>query len=135
MGLLIANIDSCLERVLPLLSSLVEQDRPEWTAEQAVQMCRQGQWLLVVADDDAGFAMCSVRSSLFSGRNQLVIEAVCMPPGSRGTDHYSSFWDLLAKQLMCDEIVMQSRRRGWERKGWQPGWISYHRPVQEFNYV
>ena len=131
MAILIANIDDYLDRVLPLLSELVEQDRPEWTAQQAVDMCRTGQWLLVVADDDIGFSMCSVRSSMFSGKSQLVIEAVVMPLGTKGTDYYDGFWDLLARRLMCGEIVMESRRRGWERKGWTPGWINYSRPVRE----
>lgn len=130
MGLVIANINECADKVLPLLQQLVDQDRPEWTTEQAVAMCRNGQWLLVVANDDAGFAMCSVQQSVFSGRKQLMIEAVVMPPGSRGTDYYDSFWDLLAKRLQCDEIVMQSRRKGWERKGWTPGWTNYSRPVR-----
>ena len=135
MAILIANIDDYLDRVLPLLAELAEQDRPDWTAQQAVEMCRTGQWLLIVADDDTGFGMCSVRSSMFSGKSQLVIEAVVMPPGSKGTDYYDGFWDLLARRLMCDEIVMESRRRGWERKGWLPGWTSYSRPVREVDYA
>jgi len=122
----VANIDMHLDRVVPALTDLVLADRPEWSVEQAIEQCRRGEWLFIV--DVTGFAMCSVCRSRFTGKRQLVIEVVCMQSGC--TDLYAGFWDMLARRLGCDALVMQSRRRGWERKGWTPGWTSYSRQVE-----
>lgn len=127
----ISNIDLYLDMIIPQLTDLVLADKPEWTVAQAIERCRSGAWLLLTADDDQGFGLCSIRASEYTNENHLVIEAVCMPPGSKGTDHYQQVWDFLARNLGCSKIVMQSKRRGWERKGWTPGWISYSRDVQE----
>lgn len=130
MALLLGKIDEHGDRISGPLSELVVDCRPDWSVEQAIELCRTGAWILLVADDDPGFAMFSVQESKYSGVRQLVIHAVCMPEGSKGTAYYDQFWDLMAGNLGCAEIVMESNRRGWERRGWDLRWIRYSRQVK-----
>lgn len=134
MMLRVANIEDQMDMVLPLLADLCRQDRPDWSIADAIRLCKSGEWLLIVADEP-GFAMVSVETGRFSLQRRLSIEAVCHPNSQLTIDDYDSFWDVLARNLECDEIVMQSKRRGWERKGWTPGWINYSRKVREVHHA
>ena len=117
--------------VVPLLEGLVERSRPDWTVANAVQNCVAGKWTLLVDDDGPSFVMVSVAESEYSRRRKLIVEACCHPNTDLGIEDFYPLLDMLARNMGCCEIVMESRRRGWERRGWKPEWISYSRPVQE----
>jgi hypothetical protein len=126
-----SNIDDHLADIVPLLTELVHSDSPAWTVEQAVGFCRSGEWLLLTDTEDTGFCMVSVEQCRFSGQRLLRIEAFCHPGRVRDIAHYQQFLDVLARRLRCGRIVMEAKRRGWERLGWRPEFITYTRPVRD----
>lgn len=126
MALFLAEIDAALPKIEPLLLALIDRDRTGWTVDDVVEYCRSGKWLLMMADDDAGFCLFSV-----DGNKRLRIEAMCHPNGERTVSDYLPFMQIMARNMGCDEIVMESKRRGWERLGWVPGFTTYTMRVQE----
>lgn len=136
MQVQIADVDDHLNMLVPFLADLVAEVQPEWSVEQALDMCRTGQWGLVVDSDhpQSGFAMYSIQQSRFDYKNRLHIEAVAVQDGMTTAD-YEGLWDLIANEANCIEIVMQSKRQGWQRRGWTQGWINFTRPVKGGQYV
>ena len=127
----VAKIQDHLSLVLPLLGRLVERSRPDWTVADVIQNCVSGKWTLLVDDDGPSFVLVSVSEAEYSKRRKLVVEACCHPNTERGIEDFYPLLDMLARQMGCCEITMESRRKGWERIGWTPEWITYSRPVQE----
>lgn len=131
----LSSIDDHMDMVLPLLSDLHKGCRPSWSIDDALQACRRGEWMLFVEHGLPGFAMVSVATHRFRGHRMLCLEAGYMPNNTKGAAQYDEFWDALARKLGCSEIVMESKRRGFERRGWTGGWIQYSRPVKEADHV
>lgn len=121
--------------VIPLLEKLVERSQPDWSVANAVQNCVSGRWTLLVDDDGPSFVMVSVVEAPYSKQRRLVIEACCHPNTELGIEHFYPLLNMLARSMGCCEITMESRRKGWERIGWKPEWISYSRPVEEIPNV
>ena len=122
MKLRVANIDDHLDMVLPLLSELCKRDNPDWVVEDAVESCRIGHWMLVIGEEP-GFAMFSLRQHRFTQEQILFVEVMCHPNSDKKIEYFQPFMDVLAHNMNCDLIQMASRRRGWEKLGWQGGWI------------
>lgn len=133
----IASINEYIDKIIPLLSDLHRKARPNWTITEAIDHCESGRWLLVVDDSEVfSFIMVALDDTYRDGETHLRVVVCCHPNGDLGIPSLYPLLDMMAIDMGCQGLVMESRRKGWEKIGWTPEWITYSRtPVSEVQDV
>lgn len=126
-----AKIEDHLDMILPMLLDLMAAGRQDWTTLDIVNLCGSGAWQLFVDREENGFLMVSFIETEFSKTKILKVEICCHGNTCMHIPDFYPFLDMLAVNMGCKKIIMESERKGWERIGWQADTIRYSRPVME----
>lgn len=125
----VTDIDSKLAMVTTGLEVVVAGQCPDWTVEDAINNCREKRWMLLCDDTEDGFLMLSFKETDFSKKQIMTVEAAYHPNANTKMPDFYGVLDFVAQAMGCQEIVMMSNRKGFERSGWTPQWTYYTRPV------
>jgi hypothetical protein len=100
-----------------------------WNAEDVYHSIRSGQSFLYTQTEGNGFVVIYYVPDAWSGKLVLKVWVGCNDDDACSQEVYLQQLNQLAAEMGCCRIEMQSKRRGFERCGWQARYITYTRKV------
>ena len=118
-GLVKPPLEEAWPHVEPHIREISDRYLLPWTPEDVYAACQEGRAALFTSTFDESFTVVRPRIDQRTGEPYLFIW-IAWSPGRNGIDAFTPDVHELARSIGAEEIRMESTRRGFERKGWEP---------------
>jgi hypothetical protein len=127
----LADIRKNWGKVKPCLEKIKAMGDVPWIPEDIYASCAFGESRLYVGRENPdAFMIVRIDEDKHTGKRNLFIWIVWGGEYHGIINKYYPFVQDLAKANECEEIRMQSPRRGFEKYGWIPAMINYVKEVR-----
>ena len=126
MTIYLADIRQKWDFVRPGLERMCERMDTGWRPEDVYADCKHGVAWLYLAEGDEGFMVVREHINMHSAERSMYVWVMYAYEGENAIDRYMPDLDKLARENGYTKVIMDSPRRGWQRKeGWKEQMTTY----------
>ena len=124
---MLGDIRQLWHRIKPALEEIQQYQEPDWIPEDIYHWVQSGQATLYVTDD--GFAIVQRGQNVVTSQIYLLLLICYSWDGTQNIKDYTAAFDELARSVNASYLEVGSKRRGFERLGFEIDHIVYRRSV------
>lgn len=123
------DVDILWPRVRDRIQAIADEYDGGWNADDVYQSIKAGRSYLYTQTDGDGFAVIYPETDAWTKERVMQVWVGWNNGDACSQDLYLQQMNQIAAQMQAGRIEMKSRRRGFERCGWQARYTTYSRKV------